>query len=758
MRLRTKLPSHFVNIVLSGSVLLFLLTMIMAIWLSPPPRLVVEYRDQTIDISADRAWTLFPGDCLLIRWELRGEQSIYIEGIERHEPGSEEFCPAIFAPSPKIELTDHFGGDYRSYSLSIQHLPDFLANLFGVALLPFFGLLALFYLWRNDIKKQPSFRALIIATVALLLCIALLRLTGKAATIVGVLAFLRNLFLDLRWMYSGALLIPILYGPLLMHVIWQGVKNRRFAELAAAGGLLLFVGMLYLPFGFDTIGHWEEWFGRAYLEGFYRQRLYTEISQRYWIVAPHTAAALVSWETFHGFNLLYAGCLWGKLILLYGVLRQFNVNSLYAFLITTLFAVYPADAGLMYLRSISPQFSALTLLTACYLILAYKKKQSRAYLAGIWLALALAVGLYEAHYMLIVVLPLIWWISGRALIWRKINLVAIWYLVPALKIAYMLLILVTQRGFYRSNYVYQGEEIAFGGLIPRTIANVIEVYRQSFVNGWSEAIAALGRNTYLPLTLIMLAMIGGIAWFLWNSKDGEWVPTFRQMIRSLAIGLLLILPSVGVLIWIGYYSRDLWRLYLYVPGPAAIALFSLLALLTTPIRRTRHRTAVLVALCLLLTLPAISRLFLQHEHYVTSANNKRRILEQIVQLAPELGNQTRVLVLSQMSDEDFQQKHIEEMKSNMIGNAMYVLYGKNSSGRGSLCTSVSSCYPLRDWDGHLKDTIVFTLAEDLSLSLIEEPSTFIPAFEDLEYDVTALYDSDAPLPTRAFTMLGLSTR
>ena len=291
MSLRTKLPSHIVNIVLTGSVLLLLLTTIMAIWLSPPPRLVVEYQDQTIDISADRAWTLFPGDCLLIRWELRGEQSIYIEGIERREPGSEEFCPAIFAPSPKIELTDHFGGEYRSYSLSNQHLPDFLANLFGVALLPFFGLLALFYLWRIDIEKRPPFRALIIATIALLLCIALLRLTGKAATIVGVLAFLRNLFLDLRWMYSGALLVPILYGPLLMHAIWQGVKNRRFAELAVAGGLLLFVGMLYLPFGFDTIGHWEEWFGRAYLEGFYRQR----------IIYGDVPALLVAGATLHSY-------------------------------------------------------------------------------------------------------------------------------------------------------------------------------------------------------------------------------------------------------------------------------------------------------------------------------------------------------------------------------------------------------------------------------------------------------------------------
>ena len=758
MRLRTKLPSHFVNIVLTGSVLLFLLIMIMAIWLSPPPRLVVEYQDQTIDISADRAWTLFPGDCLLIRWELRGEQSINIEGIERHEPGSEEFCPAIFTPSPKIELTDHLGDEYRSYSLSIQHLPDFLANLFGVALLPFFGLLALYFLLQNDIKKRPSFRALIIATIALLLCIALLRLTGKAATIVGVLAFLRNLFLDLRWMYSGALLVPVFYGPLLMHAIWQGVKNRRFAELAAAGGFLLFVGMLYLPFGFDTIGHWEEWFGRAYLEGFYRQRLYTEISQRYWLLVPHSIATSVSGETFHGYNLVYAGMSLGEARVILWHIAPIECPPVVFFFDHRALCCLSGRCWVDVLAIDKCAVQCPYIFGRNLPVLGYMNNGDRSYLAGIWLALALSVGGYEAHYILIVVLPLLWWMPCRVPTWRKTNLSAIWYLVPALKIAYMLLILVTQRGFYRSNYVYQGEEIAFGGLIPSTIANVIEVYRQTFVNGWSEAIAALGRNTYLPLTLIMLAMIGGIAWFLWNSKDGEWVPTSRQMVRSLAIGLLLIIPSVGVLIWIGYYSRDLWRLYLYVPGPAAIALFSLLALLTTPIRRKRHRNAVLVALCLLLTLPAISRLVLQHEHYVTSANNKRRVLEQIVQLAPELESQTRVLVLSQMSDEDFQQKHIEEMKSNMIGNVMYVLYGKNNSGRGSLCTSVSACQTLQVWDGYLEHTMVFLLDEELKLELMSDPGRYIKVFEGLNYDVTKLYNPDAPLPSRAVSMLGISTQ
>ena len=758
MSLKLRFSSQFANVLVAGLVLLFLLTMILSIWFSPPPHLVIEYQSENFEIIADRSWTLFPGDCLLIGWEVRGEDSFHIEGMERRESGSERFCPAIFAVSPKIELSRHLDNVYRSYSLPIQHLPDFLANLFGVAVLPFFGLLALYYIWQNDPQRRPAFRAIVIATVALLLCIAFLRLTGKAVTIVGVLAHLRNLFLDLRWAHIGAFLVVVLYVPLLIHATWLGYKNRRVADLAVATGFLVFVGLLYLPFGFGTIGQLEEWLGRAYLDGFHRHYLYTEITQRYWALVPHTAATILSSESFHGFNLFYAGCLWGKLVFLFGILRGLKVRTLYAFLITVLYAFYPADAGLMNLRAITLQYSTLTFLTAIYLMLGYMKNLARPYLAGVWLALAQSVGIYEAHYMLIIVLPVMWWIPGRVPSWRKINLSAIWYLLPALKVAYMLLIFVTQRSFYLSYKVYEGGEIAYRGLIPRTIANVIEVYWQTFVNGWSDAIAALGRNTYLPLTLIMLALIGGIAWFLWHSDDGAWIPTSSQLIRSLASGLLLIVPSVGVLIWIGYYSRDLWRLYLYVPVPAAIALFSLLALLTTPIRKARLRNATLVLLCLLLTLPAISRLVLQHEHFVNSANNKRRVLEQIVQLAPELESQTRVLVLSQMTTEEFQQKNIEEMKSKMIGDAMYVIHGKNSSGQSYLCKTLLDCYPLRDWGEYLEDTMVFLLDEDLKLELLSDPGRYLKAFEGLNYDVTRLYNPDAPLPSRAVSMLGISTQ
>ena len=83
--------------------------------------------------------------------------------------------------------------------------------------------------------------------------------------------------------------------------------------------------------------------------------------------------------------------------------------------------------------------------------------------------------------------------------------------------------------------------------------------------------------------------------------------------------------------------------------------------------------------------------------------------------------------------------------------------GAETSGLGSMCLSVESCSPITDWADHLSDTLVFLLHEDLSLELVTEPETIFSAFDDLNYDANRLYNPDAPLPSRAYTMLGLTS-
>ena len=213
---------------------------------SPAPHLSFEYRGETIDISADRAWVWQPGGCLQVSWILDDMRTIHIEGVERTESGAEEFCPAINRSSPRIELTDYFRDVYRSYELNTYYLPDFLLNLAGVAGLALFGVIALYYLWTNDPQKRPSFSVISLAFIALILCIALLRLSGLELTIVGVLATLRNLFQHRNWQLFGGVATAMLYVPLIFWAMLVGFKRKRSADLVVIGGFLIFISLLYI--------------------------------------------------------------------------------------------------------------------------------------------------------------------------------------------------------------------------------------------------------------------------------------------------------------------------------------------------------------------------------------------------------------------------------------------------------------------------------------------------------------------------------
>jgi len=749
------LSSRNLRMLLSGLVAALVPILGLAVWLTSAPQLTFEYAGTTANISADRAWVLFPNDCLKVRWEMDGSWPIHIDGVAWQQSGEQAFCPTIFSPSPKIELTDHRNGFYRSYSLKTYYAPDVVANVLGLAALAFFPLTAAYYLWTNNLDRRPALPTIFLAMLALCLCLAALRIAGGPITIVGAVAMLRGLFISAGWQYFGVAAAAVLYLSLTIQALWQGRKQRRVADFVVVSSFLLFIGLLYLPFGFDTIAQWEEWFSRSFFEGLYRERLYTELAHRFWFLLPQGMGLLLDTESFAGYNLCFALFLWGKLALFYGITRFFGVGQLFAYLITMLFAVYPVDSGLMNLRSFSLQYGTLSLLAAIYLVLHYMRNPTRWRLAGTLLALAMSVGAYEAQYALILVFPLVWWYRIRKPWWREVNLTVVWYLVPALKLTYAVLLVLTGRGFYRSNYVYTGSEFS-DNLIATTIDNLLAVYRRTFILGWSEALADLGRNSWLLLTFAIAALVGSVAWYLWKREQSQSYATERKMILGFLTGTLLIVPAVGVLIWFSYYSQDLWRLYLYVPGPAAIALFSLIALIASRLPSQRFRDPAIMILCLLFIVPGVSRLILQHEHFVVSANNKKRVLQQIVQIAPEMESKTRVLVISDMPTEIRLSKHIEEMKSDMIGSALFVIHGGGVSGLGSMCLSAENCYPISNWADHLSDTLVFLLHDDLSLELVSEPKTIFSEFRGLTYDVTRLYNPDAPLPRRAYTMLGLT--
>ncbi len=748
--------SRNLNHLLLALVLALALVVGLAAWLAPPPKLRIEYNDTTVEVYAEKAWILLPNQCSQIRWIYDGDLPIHVDGREWRESGEQQFCPTLFATSPKVEFSPHLSGEYRSYSLPIFYLPNFVLNLVGVLIIPFFVLIGLQYLWIDDLQKPPAVNAVLVATVLLAICVTMLRILDVELTIVAVLATIRNIILDRRWQYVSAIVAAAFYAALAIWSISGGLRNRRYTDFLVVAGFFLVIALLYLPFGFATVAQWDEWTFRAHFENMPWPQLHRELTFRPFLLAVPALANSISREAFIGFNVMHALLLWARLVMLYGIFRQFNVRHLYAFLVTMIFLAYPVDARLMSLQSINLQFSFVSLLTATYLVLRYAVNPTRQALLGIWLAIGLSVGVYEAGYALIVVAPLIWWRQFRKMGWRNLNLSFIWYIVPAAKVMYLMLLLLTRRSFYQSDFFYSGTQISLSDLFWQTIGRLLEVYQRSFALGWIESMHSMKQNPWLPLTVAMFSLLSALAWLIWRGDKCARAPENRQLGLNLMTGLLLVLPSVAVLIWIDYYNNEFRGLYLYIPLGAAIALFCLIALLTAPIASNKLRNATIAGLCLLLMLPALSRLVLQHEHYVTSANNKARILAQIAQLAPAIDSETRVLVLSEMSSKEFQDKHIEAFTSSALGHALYVIYEGQGSGRGSICPSIENCFPLLHRQEHLKDTIVFALDRDLNLELVKEPITMLEAFVGIAYDVSRLYDADASVPSRAYSMLGLS--
>ena len=355
------LSSRNLNLLLAGLVVALAVMLGLTVWLTAAPKLMIEYDGATVEVFADKAWSLLPNDCLQIRWVFDGELPIHVDGREWHESGEQQFCPTIFEPIPLIEMTDHRSGDYRSYRLNIFYLPEFVVNLVGIAVVPILALFGLQYLWINDVRRRPAFRVVVIATLILMLCITLVRLSGRALTIETILVLLRNLFSGAHWHSVGVLLAGLLYTPLVLQALWQAICKRPVADIVAVSCFMLFVVVLYLPFGFGTLAQWDVWTFRAYLENMPWPRMETELTLRPLVLAPSIVAAAISSESFVGLNTVHALLLWVRPVMLYGILRQLNIRHLYAFLVTMLFLVYPVDSRLLSLQSINLQFSFVSL-------------------------------------------------------------------------------------------------------------------------------------------------------------------------------------------------------------------------------------------------------------------------------------------------------------------------------------------------------------------------------------------------------------
>ena len=772
MLIETLLSSRLTRLlVLLISILTQVILLAFLTHFTPAPRIETTFGGASAEIIADRSWTILPGQCASITWKLEGIQSLYIDGQGAIGWGELKYCPGLFTTGPQFEVTAS-DGTARIIPVDIHYLLSVLAFAAGFSGMISVLTMAMYYAVKFHYDIRFPVWGMTIVVLALILIGELIALSSYKILIREFLSTLQSLFASRGWHLFGALLAGLIFLPLVFHASRQAIRSKAMQDLVAIGSFLLFVLLLYLPFGFESIAQFEDWVYHSWLDGHAFDFMTRELTLRFWEIVPHTLAHFINSDSFVPLHLVNFLILWSRMVMLYGILRHLNVNRLYAFLVTMLFMVYPVNSALMSLRSLPWQFSSTALLAAVYLMLTFRAAPSRLRLLGIWLCLIFSIGANEAGYVLILVIPLLWCLRDRPMRWKPFNLTVLWYLFPAFKVVYLLLLLLNNVSFH-NDWLLDGSRTWLqrtgASIVETGIYHVLNVYRVTFLEGWQVAWTALQQKSFVPVTAFMLLLVGTVSWYLLLQSHQEWLPSPRQLGFALLSGLLFIVPALGVLIWIEKYNSDPWRLYFYVPIGAAIAVFSLIALLTLPIAKLRLRSKAVVLICILLMVPAVSRLLLQHATIVEGANKRAWILAQVLEQAPYIDRRAHLILLTDMTTDELHAQNIYEIsRSYLLYRMLHVLnpdgYPTFASfcqiGSESKCRTSSSVLVNHDTATgfEFNDLLVFRLYNDLSVQLLDVlPAEF--GFTVVgEYGPNSLYNPDAPIPPRALTMLASARR
>ncbi len=315
---------------------LFLL-LVLAIAGTAAPSIETTFGGASVEIAADRSWVLLPGDCVTITWDLEGIHSLYVDGQGKIGWGEMAFCPSTDATNPVFDITAE-NGQSRAYELNIRYFPAAVAQSLLLLLLISPFLIAAYYLATLRMTDPIPLNANSAMTLLALLLFLVLVQTVRAYSIEGLLWDLGNVFTTRAWQSFGLVLAGLVFIPLVFEYCSQGIKKRLRADFLVIGVFVVFILLLYLPFGFDSIGQYEEWVKRAFLEG-RPSRISREVLGRFFLLYADSLAETLDSSSFVGFHQLNFLIFCGKLTLFYVILGDYIAkcqNAGYSRLVVTL--------------------------------------------------------------------------------------------------------------------------------------------------------------------------------------------------------------------------------------------------------------------------------------------------------------------------------------------------------------------------------------------------------------------------------------
>lgn len=400
----------------------------------------------------------------------------------------------------------------------------------------------------------------------------------------------------------------------------------------AAFGLGIIGILLWLPFGFNVGGTVEEWLE---LHRYYQspaEMLALNASFRPLVPLPYLIGYTLTPYSFVGLNLLYLALIWAKGCFSWLLLRRLSGHAALSFAAAALVMVYPADSGIIGLRTISIQMSLLAFLAALYYFLKAFDHPRAIYFAAMLSAQLICLLIYEAAYPLILLSPLLLaWLDGK-ISRRILRMTLLWYLIPLLTGIGLLLTLNTGAESRQGQIFSLGE-----AFLADAARHTGRLYLHNLLTGWIDAArrVRVGEIGDLLIGLIGGGIGGLICWSLWE----DWS---RLRLRGLLwIGLVAMFAAFAVYLPTSLRAES-WRVFLFVAAGAALSILVALMLLLKRFPN-RQRLFFATAAALLISLGAAHTLFL-HRDFVERALRQQAILAQILGAAPEIDDPAVMLL------------------------------------------------------------------------------------------------------------------
>ncbi|MEO8391625.1 MAG: hypothetical protein ABI700_01405 [Chloroflexota bacterium] len=559
----------------------------------------------------------------------------------------------------------------------------------------------------------------------------------------------------------------------------QQLLSGKRLWLAVIFGLLVFVVLLWLPFGFKTPGLMEEWMiihdfenGGHSAQGqdvglfVTTGDLVMRPMDTGWYIIAHVLAP----DSFLGYNLLTMLTFFLRGLLLYAILRKLVPgNPLFAFGAALLFIIFPADDGLFTFRGINIHAAICLYLFAVYMLLSYYEKPHILKLVPIWLALIWSMFSYEVSYPLVAFTPFLLLWKERRLNAKQIRIAFLWWLAPLVTFTYAV-VMFAHGGTYQA-WVLERSGLNQGSVLGEIAQSLWMSYRRHFGEGW---IPALKWETFAPLIPDVLAIcattIAALAALFPSAR--QVTPTGkRRYVELFLIGLAIIFLGY-VVYMITPYRQLTWRVYYFSGIGGAISVACLVYFVARFF--SAWRVVFAVGMCALITLAGVHALD-QAQYYAGLSIEQQQLLRGVANAVPKLKAPATLVVVDEtgryrdnwtLGTSYLVEDALGYLYDDYTMKAVLCYFDPQQGHFGVLPELHEQCDFAADGlhlseDGKLVQTnpysdIVAVRITDTGTTLLNTiPAAYLDGTDGAGYDPVRLVDTSAAPPYRSQTLISL---